>query len=45
VQWISQGAKNPYIEPIHDFGDEDKWLIVNENRPSTMIWLSLTPKK
>lgn len=45
IEWITQGAKNPYVEPIHDFGDEDKWLIVNENRPSTMIWLSLTPKK
>jgi ribosomal protein L11 methylase PrmA len=45
VEWITQGAKNPYIEPIHDFGDEDKWLLVNENRPSTMVWLNLTPKK
>ena len=44
VEWFYQGAKNPYVEPIHDFGDEDKWLLVNENRPSTMIWLSMTPK-
>lgn len=42
---ILQGNKNPYVDPINDFGDEDKWIIVNENRPSTMIWLSMIPQQ
>jgi ribosomal protein L11 methylase PrmA len=45
IELITQGAKNPYVDPINDFGDEDKWLLVNENRPHTMFWLNLTPKK
>lgn len=43
IEVIMQGAKNPYVEPINDFGDEDKWVLVNENRPHTMFWLNLTP--
>lgn len=43
IEVVFQGSKNPYVDPINDFGDEDKWVIVNENRPSTMIWLSMTP--
>jgi ribosomal protein L11 methylase PrmA len=45
IQVIMQGAKNPCVDPINDFGDEDKWILVNENRPHTMFWLSMSPKQ
>ena len=34
-----------FNETIHaDFDDDEKWLIVSENRPQTMNWLVFTPK-
>jgi hypothetical protein len=44
VEIISQGAKNPYIYPIHDLGDHDKMLLCIEGRPRTMSWLYAVPK-
>lgn len=41
---IIQGSKNLYRDPIHDFSDTDKWILNNENRPSTMSWIHMTPR-
>jgi len=40
---IWQGAKNPYLDVVSDFGDHDKMLMCIEGRASTMSWLYLTP--
>ena len=45
LQGISQGSKNLHIEPILELSDTDKWIIANENRPKTMHWIHMIPKK
>lgn len=42
---ISQGSKNLHIDPIKPLSDLDKLILCNENRPSTMSWILLTPKE
>lgn len=44
VTVIQQGAKNPYLEPIHDLCDIDKMIICSENRPITSNWIYAVPK-
>lgn len=45
LQGIYQGSKNLHVEPILELSDTDKWVIANENRPKTMHWIYMTPKK
>ena len=45
LEILENGARNPhYIKELKDFDDDEKWLIVSENRPQTMNWLVFTPK-
>jgi hypothetical protein len=43
IEEIWQGAKNPYLDVVKDFGDHDKMLMCIEGRASTMSWLYLKP--
>lgn len=45
LEGITQGTKNLHIEPILELSDTDKWIIANENRPNTMHWVYMVPKK
>ena len=44
VKVIKQGAKDPYIDITEDLPDYDKMILCCEARPSTMLWLYMTPK-
>jgi hypothetical protein len=44
VKVIKQGAKDPYIDITADLPDYDKMILCCEARPSTMLWLYMTPK-
>jgi hypothetical protein len=44
VYILNQGAKNPYVDILHDLCDSDKMLLCCESRPSTMSWIYLDPK-
>jgi len=45
LEIIKNSGRNPFKLPLlHDFTDDERWLIISETRPSEMIWLSLTPK-
>lgn len=45
IQLIPQGAKNPYLDITHDLSDYDKSILICESRPSTMVWIYMTPIK
>jgi hypothetical protein len=42
---IPQGTRDLHIEPLTNISDLDKLIIYNENRPCTMTWAVMTPKK
>lgn len=44
LEGFTQGTKNYHIEPILELGDTDKMILLNENRPCTMNWVSMIPK-
>lgn len=46
IAGVKQRYKDPYqFEFLAELGDCDKWCLVHEGRPSTMIWLYMVPKK
>ena len=45
VNYLENGSRNPHKFKILDFlNDDEKYLIMSENRPCTMNWLILSPK-
>ena len=45
LEILNNGSRNPYnIKEIDDFDDDEKWLMMSENRKQTMDWLILVPK-
>jgi hypothetical protein len=42
---IPQGTRDLHIEPLLGISDLDKLIIYNENRPCTMTWAVMTPRK
>ena len=45
LEILNNGSRNPYnIKEIDDFDDDEKWLMMSENRKQTMDWLILIPK-
>lgn len=45
LEGIIQGSKDLHVSPIDVLGDTDKWIIANENRPNTMNWVFMVPKR
>lgn len=45
VKILNDGARNPnIIERLETLNDDEKWLLMSENRPFRMNWIVLTPK-
>jgi hypothetical protein len=45
VNYLENGSRNPHKFKYLDFlNDDEKWIIMSENRPCTMNWLILSPK-
>jgi len=45
VNYLENGSRNPHKFKYLDFLDDDeKWIIMSENRPCAMNWLILSPK-
>jgi len=45
LEILNNGSRNPYeIAEIKYFDDDEKWLLVSENRKQTMNWLIFIPK-
>jgi len=43
---INNSGRNPFeIEKIKEFNDDEKWLMMSENRPRNMEWIICEPKK
>ena len=43
---INNSGRNPFeIEKIKEFNDDEKWLMMSENRPRNMQWIICEPKK
>ena len=43
---IYNAGRNPFeIEKIKEFNDDEKWLMMSENRTRTMKWIICEPKK
>jgi hypothetical protein len=37
---ISQGGRNPNLEQLSIYTEDDRWLMVSEQRPTIMSWLA-----
>ena len=45
VNYLENGSRNPHKFKYLDFlNDDEKWIIMSENRPCAMNWLILSPK-
>lgn len=45
VSYLYNGSRNPHkYKDLHFLNDDEKYLIMSENRPYTMNWLILSPK-
>lgn len=45
VSYLYNGNRNPHkYKNLHFFNDDEKYLIMSQNRPYTMNWLILSPK-
>ena len=45
LEILENGSRNPNkISEIKHFDDDEKWLLVSENRKQTMNWLIFLPK-
>jgi len=45
LEILKNGSRNPHeISEIKHFDDDEKWLLVSENRKQTMNWLIFLPK-
>jgi hypothetical protein len=45
LEVIRNSGRNPFKLPLlKEFSDDERWLMMSENRPSEVIWLALTPK-
>ena len=45
VNYLENGSRNPHkFKILHFLNDDEKYLIMSENRPCTMNWLILSPK-
>ena len=45
VNYLNNGSRNPHRFKYLDFlNDDEKWIIMSENRPCAMNWLILSPK-
>ena len=44
VEILNDGGRNPnLIKELENFNDDEKWLLMSENRPSRMNWIILIP--
>jgi len=45
ISYLKNESRNPHQFKFLDFfNDDDKWLMMSENRPCSMDWIILTPK-
>lgn len=45
VKILNDGSRNPnLIKKLENLNDDEKWLLMSENRPSRMNWIILIPK-
>lgn len=45
VEILNDGGRNPnLIRKLENLNDDEKWLLMSENRPSRMNWIILIPK-
>jgi len=45
VKILNDGGRNPnLIKKLENLNDDEKWLLMSENRPSRMNWIILIPK-
>ena len=45
VSYLNNGNRNPHrFKDLYFLNDDEKYLIMSENRPCTMHWLILSPK-
>ena len=44
VEILNDGGRNPNLmKELENFNDDEKWLLMSENRPSRMNWIILIP--
>jgi len=44
VEILNNGSRNPnLIKELENFNDDEKWLLMSENRPARMNWIILIP--
>ena len=45
LEYLKYASRDPNIIPeLNNFREMDRWIMMDEGRPSTMTWLILTPK-
>ena len=45
LEYLNYASRDPNIIPeLNSFREMDRWIMMDEGRPSTMTWLILTPK-
>jgi hypothetical protein len=45
VKILNDGSRNPnLLKKLENLNDDEKWLLMSENRPSRMNWIILIPK-